>query len=87
MDGLTGEPVAIETLYPHTRVQLCMVHLVRNSLKYVSYTHRKEVAADLKLIYRQPLKVKRGSIWSSLPKNGIGCIQALARCGEGIGVT
>ncbi len=51
VDGLTGLPEAIETLYPHTRVQLCMVHLVRNSLKYVSYKHRKEVAADLKLIY------------------------------------
>src|SRR5438128_5535361 len=51
VDGLTSLPEAIETLYPRTRVQLCMVHLVRNSLKYVSYKHRKEVAADLKLIY------------------------------------
>ncbi|WP_162005352.1 IS256 family transposase [Dictyobacter vulcani] len=51
VDGLTGLPEAIETLYPHARVQLCMVHMVRNSLKYVSYKHRKEVAADLKLIY------------------------------------
>jgi len=50
VDGLTGLPEAIETLYPQTRVQLCLVHLVRNSLKYVSYKHRKEVAADLKLI-------------------------------------
>ncbi len=51
VDGLTGLPEAIETIYPQTRVQLCMVHMVRNSLKYVSYKHRKEVAADLKLIY------------------------------------
>lgn len=51
VDGLTGLPEAIETLYAHTRVQLCMVHMVRNSLKYVSYKHRKEGAADLKLIY------------------------------------
>jgi putative transposase len=51
VDGLTGLPEAMETLYPQTRVQLCLVHLVRNSLKYVSSTHRKEVAADLKLIY------------------------------------
>jgi putative transposase len=36
---------------PHTRIQLCMVHLVRNSLKYVSYKHRKEIEASLKLIY------------------------------------
>jgi putative transposase len=51
MDGLTGLPEAVETLYPQTRVQLCMVHMVRNSLKYVSYKHRKEVAADLRLVY------------------------------------
>jgi putative transposase len=51
VDGLTGLPEAIETAFPHTRVQLCMVHLVRNSLKYVSYKHRKAVAADLKAIY------------------------------------
>src|SRR5262249_47305626 len=51
VDGLTGLPEAIETAYPQTRVQLCMVHMVRNSLKYVSDIHRKEVAADLKLIY------------------------------------
>src|SRR5947209_20471553 len=50
VDGLTGLPEAIETLYPQTRVQLCRVHLVRNSLKYVSYKHRKEVEASLKLI-------------------------------------
>ncbi|WP_201365611.1 IS256 family transposase [Dictyobacter formicarum] len=51
VDGLTGLPEAIETLYPQTRVQLCMVHMVRHSLKYVSYKHRKAVAADLKLVY------------------------------------
>lgn len=41
----------MEALYPQTCIQLCMVHMVRNSLKYVSYKHRKEVVADLKLIY------------------------------------
>jgi transposase-like protein len=51
VDGLTGFPEAIETAYPQTRVQLCMVHLVRNSLRYVSYKHMKEVATDLKAIY------------------------------------
>lgn len=52
VDGLTGFPEAIETLYPQTRVQLCIVHLIRNSLKHVSWKHRKEVAADLKPIYQ-----------------------------------
>ncbi|HEX6777261.1 MAG TPA: IS256 family transposase, partial [Ktedonobacterales bacterium] len=51
VDGLTGFPEAIEAVYPQTRVQLCMVHLVRTSLRYVSYKHMKEVATDLKAIY------------------------------------
>ena len=51
VDGLTGFPEAIEAVFPQTRVQLCIVHLVRNSLSYVSYKDRKAVAADLKLVY------------------------------------
>ena len=51
VDGLTGFPEAIETVYPKTQVQLCIVHMVRNSLKYVGWKQRKMVAADLKLIY------------------------------------
>ncbi len=51
VDGLTGLAEAIETVYPQTRVQLCMVHLMRNSLHYVSHKHMKEVASDLKAIY------------------------------------
>lgn len=50
-DGLTGFPDAIEAVFPQTSVQLCIVHLVQNSLSYVSYKDRKAVAADLKLIY------------------------------------
>ena len=52
VDGLSGFPEAIETVYPKTRVQLCIVHMVRNSMKYVSWRDRKEVAADLKRIYQ-----------------------------------
>ena len=51
VDGLKGLPEAIETVYPQTEVQQCIVHLVRQSLKYVNWKQRKEVAADLKLIY------------------------------------
>src|SRR5258708_19886606 len=51
VDGLTGFPEAIETVFPQTQVQLCMVHMVRNSLKYVNYKQRAEVAKDLKPIY------------------------------------
>ena len=52
VDGLKGFPEAIETIYPKTQVQLCLVHLMRFSLAYVSFKDRKGVAADLKLIYR-----------------------------------
>ena len=52
IDGLTGFPEAIETVFPKTQVQLCIVHMVRNSLSYVSYKDRKAVASDLKSIYR-----------------------------------
>ena len=52
VDGLSGFPDAINTVYPQTKVQLCIVHMVRNSLKFVSWKDRKAVAADLKKIYR-----------------------------------
>jgi putative transposase len=52
VDGLKGFPQAIESVFPQAQVQLCIVHLVRASLKYVSWKDRKRVAADLKLIYR-----------------------------------
>jgi putative transposase len=52
VDGLKGFPEAIETVFPQTQVQLCMVHLLRHSLCYVSYKDRKDVATDLKLVYR-----------------------------------
>jgi len=52
VDGLKGFPEAIETVYPATQVQLCIVHMVRTSLRFVSWKQRKEVAADLKRIYQ-----------------------------------
>lgn len=51
VDGLKGFPEAIEAVYPHTTVQLCIVHMVRNSLNFVGWNKRKLVAADLKRIY------------------------------------
>ena len=52
VDGLKGFPEAIETVYPQTLVQLCIVHMVRASLNYVNWKQRKEVAGDLRLIYQ-----------------------------------
>ena len=51
VDGLKGFPEAIEAVYPKAAVQLCIVHMVRNSLNFVPWKAQKEVAADLKLIY------------------------------------
>jgi putative transposase len=52
VDGLKGFPEAIEAAFPKTDVQLCLVHMVRNSLSYVGWKERKAVAADLKQIYQ-----------------------------------
>src|SRR5208282_1599529 len=52
VDGLKGFPQAIETVFPQTQVQLCIVHLVRASLNYVNWKERKRVAADLREVYR-----------------------------------
>jgi putative transposase len=54
VDGLTGFPEAIKTVFPKTEVQLCIVHMVRNSLKYVPFKDRKVVAVGLKAIYTAP---------------------------------
>jgi putative transposase len=51
VDGLKGLPDAIEAVFPKTQVQLCIVHKVRNSLKYVPWQERKAVAAALRAIY------------------------------------
>ncbi len=51
VDGLSGFPEAIEVEYPKAKVQLCIVHMVRNSLRYVSWKDYKAVTHDLKLIY------------------------------------
>lgn len=51
VDGLKGFPDAINTAFANTKVQLCIVHMVRNSLRFVPWKDRKQVAADLKKIY------------------------------------
>ena len=52
VDGLKGFPDAIEAVFPKATVQLCIVHMVRHSLNYVSWKRRPEVAADLRRIYQ-----------------------------------
>lgn len=54
VDGLKGFPEAINSVFPETQVQLCIVHMVRHSLNYVPWKDRKAVAKDLRLIYSAP---------------------------------
>jgi putative transposase len=65
VDGLQGFPEAIEAVYPKTWVQTCIVHLIRNSLKFVPYKDRKAVAHDLKPIYTA---VDRDHAWQELER-------------------
>ncbi len=52
VDGLKGFPEAIETIFPQTQVQLCVVHQIRNSLRYVGSKNQKEFMVDLKRVYK-----------------------------------
>lgn len=54
VDGLTGLPDALETIFPRTQVQLCIVHKVRHSLRYVVWRERRTVARDLRAMYGAP---------------------------------
>jgi len=51
VDGLKGFPEAIESIYPKTQIQLCIVHMIRNSMRYVPWKDRRKVAADLRTVY------------------------------------
>lgn len=53
-DGLSGLPEAITTAFPNTVVQTCVVHVIRNAMKFVSYGDRKKVAAGMRAIYTAP---------------------------------
>lgn len=54
VDGLKGFPDAINTVYPKARIQLCIVHMARNSLRFMSWKDYKAVTRDLKAIYQAP---------------------------------
>lgn len=51
IDGLKGFPDAIHTVFPETRIQLCIIHQIRNTMKYISYKDQKAFMADLKKVY------------------------------------
>ena len=68
VDGLKGFPEAIASEYPQTQVQLCIVHMVRNSLRFVPWKDYKAVTADLKTIYLAPyVKIVARLFRTSIP--------------------
>ena len=56
VDGLTGFPDAIQSVFPQADIQLCIVHQIRNSIKYVGSKHKKEFLKELKLVYAAQTK-------------------------------
>lgn len=76
IDGLKGFPEAINTLFPHTEIQLCIVHQIRNSLKYVASRDQKEFMGDLKDVYKAPSKDAAEYNLLKLDENG----DKISRC-------
>lgn len=56
VDGLKGFPAPIESIYPHTEVQHCIIHQIRNSIKYVASKNHKAFMVDLKCVYNATTK-------------------------------
>lgn len=63
VNGLTGFPEAINSIYPDTEVQLCVIHQIRNSIKYVASKHHKAFMADQKPVYRAVSKKRQKRRW------------------------
>jgi len=80
-DGLTGFPEAIEATWPLATVQTCVVHLIRNSMRFVNHKDRKDVARAIKPIYTAPRRRDRPPRVGSLPR--LGTRRQISECGNG----
>ena len=69
VDGLKGFPEAINSVFPDTEVQLCIVHQIRNSLKYVASKHQKQFASELKFVYQANTKEEAKDALDKLEEN------------------
>ena len=69
MRGLTGFPEAINSIYPQTEVQLCVIHQISNSIKYVASNDHKAFMADLKPVYRAGSKEAAETVLDELEAN------------------
>jgi putative transposase len=72
VDGLTGFAEAIEATWPHVTVQTCVVHLIRNSMRFVAYGDRKKVTAALKIIYTAPTVEAAGDALDEFANSPLG---------------
>ena len=79
VDGLSGFPEAINTAFPQAKIQLCIVHMVRNSLRFVSWKDRKQVAGDLKKIYQSVTVDEADGELKSFAKQWDGKYPAIAK--------
>ena len=85
VDGLTGFPQAISAAFPKSKVQLCIVHMVRNSLRYVPSKDMKAVAQDLKSIYGSTTLTEAEKALEEFVPSGLQSILILKSLGVGIG--
>ena len=81
VDGLKGFPEAITTVYPQTLVQTCIVHLIRNSLAFVTWKDRKAIMPWIKAIYRRRTPIRLLSGWMSSKPNGANATRRSERPG------
>jgi transposase-like protein len=72
IDGLTGFPAAIEAVFPQTVIHQCVVHLVRQSLRYVNWKERKHVASQLRAIYQAPSEAAARTALATLEASPLG---------------
>lgn len=86
VDGLKGFTEAINSVFPDTTVQLCIVHMVRNPVKYVSHKDLKEVTTDLKKIYGSTSEEEGARELEEFTKNGIVNIRLFLISGSAIGL-
>ena len=87
IDGLKGFPEAIQSVYPNTAVQLCVVHQIRNSIKYVGSKNQKEFLKDLKCVYQAVNKESAEKELLKLEENGANSILSLSGPGRRIGIS
>ena len=63
VDGLPGFKDAIQAVYPQAQIQRCVIHMLRNSFKYVNYNDLKKFSADFKTVYNAPTEAAAWQSW------------------------